>query len=221
MEAESLNRESFDWILILIILSLGGLAWIRVSFPKRLQEFATAFISNRYISQITREENPFLNLSMVVLYLNYLINMSIFIYLLNLSFELNELLNDGISSFLVLLVLLFFFDVIKLFFYWFTATVYRTEHQTSIHVLNLMLNRAGLGLAFCAVNLVMAYSALPSTNVAYIALGAIGLMFIYRLVKSLPAYLNEGNYPVHYFILYICTLEISPVLILGKYFASI
>jgi len=221
LQPEVLERETFDWIFILIILSLSAFAWIRVSFPKRLAEFGTAFFSNRYIAQITREENPFLNISMIVLFLNYLINMSIFIFLLNQSFGLNDLLNDGIRSFLLVLFLLLAFDVIKLFFYWYTASVFKTEQETSVQVLNLMLNRAGLGLFLVLSNLIFAYSGISAQIVSILGVSTVALMFLYRLIKSIPDYHKQGSYPVHYFILYICTLEISPILILGKYFVSV
>jgi small-conductance mechanosensitive channel len=158
---------------------------------------------------------------MVVLYLNYLVNMSIFIFLLNRNFELNDFLNDGLNSFLLLIVLLFAYDVIKLFFYWYTASVFKTEHETSVHVLNFMLNRAGLSLFLCLSNLLFAYSDFPPKLISGLSIGIIGLLFLYRLIKSIPDYHKRGSYPVHYFILYICTLEINPLLLLGKYFLNV
>lgn len=192
-----------------------------MSFPKRIDEFTTAFLSNRYISQLTREENPFTNISMLVFYLVFLINISIFIFLLNQSFQFNQYLQSGFTSFLIILLLVFTFDVLKLFSYWFTATVYRTEVQTSAHVMNFMLNRAGLGLLLLIANLLLAYADISDKLVAMSALVFVLLLFLYRIIKSLPTSLNQGTYPLHYFILYICTLEICPVLVLGKYFSSV
>lgn len=221
MEPESLNRESFDWVFLMITISLAGMAWIRVSFPKRLEEFSTAFISNRFINQITREENPFLNLSMVMLYITYLINMSIFIYFVNSNYEFNEFLTNGIKSGLIIMVLLFTFDSLKLFFYWYSAFVFKTEPQTSTHVLLLMLNRGALGLILALLNLLIAYSGLNQTLLIITSISLMAGFFVYRLIKSVPAYQKQGSFPLHYFILYICTLEISPLLILGKYFTSV
>ena len=125
---------------------------------------------------------------------------------------------QGASGFFFALILLFLFDLSKLLSYWGSAFIFQAEKQTSNYVLYLMSNRQVGGIVFFVLNLFLAYSPIQSNYVAWIALFALGMLSVYRIIRSVPISQNFASFSILHFLLYICTLEISPVLIGGKLF---
>jgi hypothetical protein len=217
---ENLPLEQYDYPTILLALSFVSYVWIRFRFSKRLSELGSAFVSNRFISQILREENPFLNVSSVVLYLNYILNAALFVSLLFQVKVLEHTLFEGLSGFLFVVLLLFLFDMVKLFSYWGSAFVFQTEGQTSQYVLYLMSSRQAAGLLLFLLNLLLAYSPLNDFFLAFFALGLVLILSIHRMLRSVPISQNLAGFNIMHFILYICALEISPILLGGKIFLN-
>ena len=215
---EAIPIEQSNYPAVLLSLSFLSYVLIRFRFTRRMPELLSAFASKRFISQLLREENPFLNVSSIVLYLNYVLNAALFFSLLLQQNVLEHPLFQGLTGFFFALLLLFLFDLSKLLSYWGSAFIFQSETQTSNYVLYLMSSRQVGGIIFFVLNLFLAYSPIPSIYIAWFALFNVSLLSLHRLIRSVPISQNFASFSIHHFLLYICTLELSPVLLGGKLF---
>jgi hypothetical protein len=79
-----------------------------------------------------------------------------------------------------------------------------------------LINNA-TGVALIPIVLLMTYMDDWWVNpVFYLGLGVLIISFIYRQIRAFRIWTTMQGVPFFYFILYICTLEISPLLILFK-----
>ncbi len=218
MEGTLIDRQ--EWILAILFLSFMILVWTRFRFSKRLGEFSSAFVNSRFVDQILREENPFLNVASVGLYVVYFLNAALFVGLVSKHGIVEHSFSSNAGLFFIAFLGLALFDFFKLFLYWLSALLYRTESETSNHVLNFILSRHAAGLVLFATNLLLAYSLVGKPILFWASLILLLLLYLHRLLKSIPQIRNLSSFNIVHFILYICTLEISPLLLGVRYFLN-
>ncbi len=74
-----------------------------------------------------------------------------------------------------------------------------------------------LGLALFPVLLAMYFTHIPHDVLAWLGLAVIGITFIYRLIRVFVVANIQTDISLMHIILYLCALEILPLLIIGKW----
>jgi hypothetical protein len=108
------------------------------------------------------------------------------------------------------------FLLIKYLFFQFIGSVFFTKAITLVWIRSYftLFFATGLGLFFISILLV--YSAFSASKViVWIGLGWIFVITILLVYKLVQIFLNRF-YSIFYLMLYLCTLEIIPILVLGK-----
>jgi hypothetical protein len=216
IERNIVNR---DWITFHLIICLILVAIVQMYYGKRLKQIIKAIGGGRYTSMLTKEANLFRDRISIPLFIIYLISFSLLIYLLIAGDTEPTIANLGglkFFSIIVLLVLLTWF--IKNLVLNFIGVLFKNQLILSDYMqMNFMFNMVTglilLPFIILSVYMSFAYSIYAATVIWL-------LIYFYRFVRELFTGLSYANFSLYSRILYLCTFEIVPFLVVTKLIMS-
>ena len=122
---------------------------------------------------------------------------------------------SGIEFYLIVFVVANAYYLLKLFLYKILGSVFSQREVTSELIFNMMLYNNVLGLILLPVATV--HALVPGFGIASLFLvpGLIVLFYLMSIIRSVYFAIREGI-SIFYLILYLCALEILPVLLVTK-----
>lgn len=211
------NAINPDWFTILIITLIIAFTYLKVSYGKILKQIFRAFLSKNVSNQIVREENVFVQKAMLILHFIFGISGALFLFQLNNYFGWNFLGLRSESIFLLFICFILGLSAIKMMALWILGFTFNNNKLREAYSVNIFLINNVLGLTLIPIVIIIAYTPFNITPAAmFLGIGLIILSFLYRLAKGFSLWRSAGRYSVFYFILYLCTLEIAPLLVLYK-----
>jgi len=209
------NSFNIDWITIHLIIAFGLLAWVRVFYRKRLKLIVMVFFNERNFGQLSREGNLFKERISIPLLIIYLISMSLFIYQLLIQFDFYPLLEyKSLKLFSLIMISVLFYWAVKYILTNFIGHVFKNYSVAYEYQLTNFIFTLVMGILLLPVVLVAVYY--PSPEVVYFGLIIIGLSFIYRIGRESLKGIFYTKFSVFYKLLYLCTLEILPIIVFIK-----
>ncbi|AWX44110.1 hypothetical protein HME9304_01110 [Flagellimonas maritima] len=206
--------ETLDWITITLFLSLVFLAFGKYLFQNKFLSFIILPFNNRYIV-MHNKKGRLLNWFHMLMTLFQLINFSIFIFLLYKTFF--TLQENNFHTFFIIMGVLILFQLSKMLLQFAKGFVFDTQGLISELLFNktTYLNHSSLVMFVC--NVLLVYVTKDSKMIISIALTLILSINFIGLARLLKNYQNVILANFFYFILYLCTLEIAPLVIVGSY----
>ena len=215
-EAKEIITQNNDWITLVFITILIVLAIVKVVFKERLPHTYTFFFYKKYLSiYFTKEKTNVFNLFQLLLFIVQVLTISLFFYVFSNYFQLN-LGVSNLNSFLIITIVTSCYFILRFSIGYFLATIFDVVKMHKIIVyqkLNYFNNLILWILPFVAVLLYTPdYQALifKITLVIFILL----LIIRYSLLLVNNKKLIFRN--LLYFILYLCALEIAPLVLVLK-----
>jgi len=204
-----------DWIPGVLLLCFLLLAWVQVYFHKRARQVFQAPFSQRFVNQLMRDGNLFQERIAPALATVYLLTSSLFLY------ELNERVLhltfpglSGLSLYGLLLLAGIALPALKTGVIHLLGVIFRTRETTAAYLLNLLLIALITGPVLLAGLVFIIY--LPSDFLVYVLLGILAILFLFRFVRGLMTGLTLTKFSYLLLFVYLCTLEILPLLLLVK-----
>ncbi len=204
-----------DWITVLLLVSLLILALARHYFTNRFLSFVALPFNNKYLA-LTQAEAPLSGFH-VLISIFQLINTALFLYFFSRQVGLHLFPIDSGGSYLK-----FFLGVggwlsLKILLQWTQGYVFDIHSFTT----NLIFSKTAYfnysGMIFFAGNLLLAYVR-PDSSVLTIAFALVALVVnVLGMMTLIRQYWQRIYVHFMYFILYICTLEIAPLVLVGGY----
>lgn len=215
MELEYRPIESLDWITFLFLFSLMVLASGKYYHPSRFMNFISLPLNDKYVSLYERGALFFngFHLSITVF---QVVNYALFIYLTK------EMLWDqsGVVSqygFYPVLGGLLLFLVVKTVLQLGQGYIFQLESLVGDLIFYKSSYFNYSSLVVFLVNISLVYIWPQSTLLLYIALGLILVINSVGLLSVIKQHQNLIRANLIYFILYLCTLEIAPLVLFGSY----
>jgi len=207
-------------MLILVIGMLAILGWVRVNYPRRIAEVFESATQERILKQTMREEFLLSHRASIVYLVVYMLVTGLFAFLLSKAQGLG--LDEWHSSVYVSLL----FGIVGVVLLLRSAIIRLTQwilevdfglNQFHFHsFLTFMLVGVGV-LPFVILSLFLEPS---MAKILCFGIGTVYVLaYIYRLFWGLKEARFQGV-PWHYLILYLCTLEILPLLAAYKIVTS-
>ena len=199
------NSPKQEWVFILFLLFLSYLAFLKYNYFSSFLLILKAPFSQKYSNQYLREESRTANR----LYLLPLFAAFLSMYQLHHSFSLG----DFMYYFILIMSFLFF----KYVFLVGLAYVFQKKYQFEEIIFQSFIYERVAGIVIFPLLLLLFYSSIPQTfllNIIYLFL----LFFmLYKIVRM--GYLSFFNtsFSKAHIIIYLCTLEILPLIILSKH----
>jgi len=194
---------------MLILSSFLLIAILKGYYWKHAKLLFMGVFAQRYANQFLREENAFTERVNAITFFLMSINFTLIILKITQSFEL---LSVGLILVYVSGFFLFKMGLIKLL-----GFILKTKDLSKLAVFFSMLFDRTLGfLLFPLVVLLYFFSFEVSTIVLVISFVLFLILILMKLFWIWKLGTNSFGLPQFYIFLYLCTLEIFPLLILGK-----
>lgn len=208
------KKSQQSWLFYLFLSLLFFIAFIRVVYTREFIELFYIFKPISINQQLYRDSATGVRIASIWLNINFVLIISVYIYLLNSYFQLYT----GNERFLLLLIggvsilLIARYSLLKII-----ASLFPFKKEINFYHFNeLQINRV-TGILILPFAIVIAFS--PSVISYYAVLLSIGILAAMLLFRYLRGFIIGGEYFARnkfHFLIYICTLEIAPIVILVK-----
>ena len=207
-------QKHLDWIFFTLLFCLLTLVIINFTNRKRVASLVKSFMVPHFTNQLIREgsiQKEFFTYPMLLIYfISFgLLCFKILIHFFNL--EPNLLTGLKIFGFVA------GFYISKYLFASIFGLIFRTKKETFEYTTNTFIFSIVTGMFLVPmVFLVYYFSASLSSVFFYIALIITMLIFVYRSFRGFLIGLSSERYHLYYLFLYLCSVEILPILISVK-----
>jgi hypothetical protein len=208
-----------DWFFPIILLVLVVYAWLRIFYNKYFSQLIQAFLNNNLAFQIVRDENILVQRSSV--YLSFVFNLISALFLYLLSNHFNWSLGDignGFTRFLFFVIVITGIYALKFLVLKICGWLFEQEREMATYVFNIFLINNILGMALLPFICLLSFNHSHSfTWMIFIPVILTGLAFIWRIIRGLQIGWGTASFSPLYLFLYLCTLEIAPLMILIRF----
>ena len=209
-----INKQSTDWVTILFVICLLIFAWIQTYSSKRFAQIFRAAAQTHFVNQLEREGNLFRERITLGLGFIYYTITSIFIYHLFTTFlELPPEINNLVIT-AIIFGTLFFYSMLKSALVYVIGVIFNTAESARSYQLNILIFNHITGILLFPFILMAFYWKSP----IFLIIGSVlvSLLMLYRFYRGILTGMYNKNYNLFYLFLYLCTLEILPMLLLIK-----
>lgn len=204
------------WVLYVIAVLLVLFAVLKNAFGKQLGAIVQSFYSNSALINLNKEDNLVTSWSFLLLFIQFGFTVGMFFFLVAKFLELPQT-NGGLVFFLTLSLAVIFLYLAKIVFLRFLGFVFGV--QKVMHQYISILYLSYFNGALLIIPIAVAFALSPEKyGYVYVMLGllAFALIFVSQFIRASFNILSQQRFPKVYLILYFCTLEICPILILIK-----
>jgi len=202
---------------ILLIICLVLIALAKAFFPKRFNDFIYVLGNFRYLKVYARDQK-FIDGFDALLFTNLLVSSSVFGYLIYKTF-IGEV-GDIYTLLIKLFVGIGVFALGKILIERLIGSLFNIDALIDVYVFQKMSYKNFLGFILIPINAILIYRNVPTENIVQILVVFFVLINCLGLVASYKSYQSLIKSNLFYFILYLCALEISPYVILYKFFVN-
>ena len=195
-----------SWITILLTIVLLTVAYLTGNNHKQFQNLFRSFFIRGLISQLVREESGLLNRIQIIMNL---------VYFLLVALLINSIVPLGFSLTMLAFTIVFGVYLIKYFGLFLLGNAFKLPKIASEYSFNIFLLNVFNGILLLPVIIGMYYISYQNTTtfLLYVSSTIILLSFGIRLFKLLQVVSVHKSVSILYLFIYICTLEIMPLLV--------
>ena len=203
-----------DWITLMIISGYIILVVSKIIHPARFQSFMMLFFSGKYITthyKPTKSGTAF----KILLFAFQCISISMFIYLCLYTFDYKRGF-DGFYLYVVIAIVYAIFVFGKIIVEKIIAFIFAIDELIQRYIFYKMSYRHYLSLfllPICGFHFYRTPVSVFNLKIYLIVLGILNIMLLFFVFKKNVTLISSHLF---YFILYLCTLELAPYLILYK-----
>ncbi len=207
-----------DWFTIIILILLVAVTLLKVFYSKIFFQIFKAFVNNNTANQIVRDENLLVQRASILLSVIGYVVLALFAYKVSQHFNYqNQYMGKGFAKFLFIAIFIGMTYSIKMISLKMFGVLFNYEKPVASYIFNLFLINNVLGIVILPLLILLTYSNPQYSNyILYFSVGIILLFLMYRLLKGILIWTSINRYNLFYLFLYICALEIAPLLIIFK-----
>lgn len=215
MEPIEKTITSLDWMTLTLFMALVVLALGKYLYHRKFLNFIILPFNDKYIL-LHNKKGQFSHWFHLLLTVFQLINLSLFIFLVSKSFELIPY-EKNITTYFIILVALTLFELVKFLLQMLTGIVFNSLSLIGGLVFSKVSYLNYSSIAMAIANILLIYITTDSKTIIYVAISVIILINGIGGIKLLKNH-QKALFPYFmYFILYLCTLEIAPLVLIGSY----
>jgi Domain of unknown function (DUF4271) len=204
----------------MLVMMLAYLMVLVGSSRSFLQKIYGGFLNDNLLRIQYRELSSVTLPGYLAFYALFIANISIFTYLV-----LDYLGNVGTDNRLEILFSCIFgiaiAFVLKHFILSLVGFVFPISKEVGLYAMTISVFNIILGLILAPMNLLVAYAPTTMTkNLLLLTVAMIALVYGYRIIRSLLIGLRFVGENLFHFLLYLCTMEIAPLMVIAKFIAD-
>jgi len=203
------------WVLIVVFVLFLAIGLVRLAFPGDFAMIVQAYYDERMLLQVSKEDSMLTSWPYIFLYLIFSLALGLFIVLMESSFVRLDVLNwENYLRTAFLVALLF---IIKILLIRFISFVFEIERLVREYVAVLYLVYFNSMLFLMPFLLTVIFVPTTYFKVLLILFSVIvSILFIYRFLRTAFRLFGNLKFSIFYLILYLCALEVAPILILVR-----
>ena len=215
---QQLKDSNPDWLFLILIIVLGVLTYLRVFYRKNFFQIISACFNNNLTNQIVRDENLLMQRASVMLNVTFSIIAASYIYLISIHYDWSlDGIGTGFIRFVFLALIVSAAFTLKFFLLRFCAYLFNLGREMSTYIFNIFIINNLLGIALVPfVALILFGNWIDSTVLIITAVSIIGIAWLYRIGRGILIAARYPDFSPVYLFLYLCALEIAPLLVLVK-----
>ncbi len=216
METTLRTITNIDWITIILFSSLLFAVLAKSFFYTKFLNFIILPFNNKYIFMYSKKDKLF-NWFNILFTVFQVINFSLYIYLVKNIFTKSLNHDNNPTIYLVILGCLLLFLLIKTFLQLGNGLIFNSNETISLLLFKKISYLNYSSLVMFLANVILTYTYKDSIFVVYVSLFLIAIINTIgwiTIVKNHQKFITNNFF---YFILYLCTLEFSPFVIIGSY----
>lgn len=210
------------WLFALLFTAYAIYVSLRVLYSKRFRQEVSAFFTSRTISQMMREEYALSNRVSIGLSMLFLLLFSLFLYQVFAYFGYFGVENfTGPQFFIRVCGVVIIAFAFKLLMIRILGVVFKVEGAVNEYIFNIFLHHKALGMFLFPVTIALAF--IRDISPRYLIMAGwsiVALVLVYRTVRVIFGGIQTAGISKYYLFLYLCTLEILPLIVIIKVFIS-
>jgi hypothetical protein len=210
-------RRSRDrWIVVIIAALMFYAAILNRFIGKDIGNVLQSFYSKRVLTQISKEESLLNSWSFIGIYLLFGATFGLFIYQLAAYYDVFYRIS-GFQLFISLSLLIIILFAVKLLLLKFIGFIFDINRLVSDYMSVLYLTY--FNITFVFLPLALCFSLLSAQYIPYLlalSLLLVAVIFIWQFLRSSLNIISGFRFHKFYLFIYLCALEICPVLVLIK-----
>ena len=206
------NSDFLFWVFLFLLLFFTTV--ISLS-RKRLEQIYKAFINDNFLRKVYRSNQVSISLSHLLLYLFFFFNLGLFLFLLLPHLDISLPPTFTYLIYMVLGVIAVF--LIKHLILWIVGSIFPIHKEIGLYAFTIIVFSILLGIVLLPINILVAFAPISIAQLAiYGGLGAILATYGFRSLRGVS--IGSKYFLSHsfHFLLYLCAVEILPVIILTK-----
>ena len=217
---KTLPSHSGDWwITAVLFSSFTMLVVLRVFDYRRLLQLMNGMIRQSSVALLYREDYALTGRVSIMLLLNYLFTFSLFTWQALRFFGVQA---EGIGSFGLIILLVIAAYFIKILGIRILGSVFEVRESASEYSYNILLFNKMSGLILFPVVLLVAFARqIPEEFLIWAGIVSLLIFLLYRMLRALLIGLSSSSVSFFYIILYLCTLEMLPFVVMIKVFVGL
>jgi len=215
---QQLMDSNPDWLFLVLIIVMGVLTYLRVFYRKNFFQIIAACFNNNLTNQIVRDENLLMQRASVMLNVTFSIIAASYIYLVSVHYDWSlDGIGTGFIRFIFLALIVSAAFTLKFLVLRFCAFLFKLGREMSTYIFNIFIINNLLGIALVPfVALILFGNSIDSTVLIIAAVSIIGIAWLYRIGRGILIATRYPDFSPVYLFLYLCALEIAPLLVLVK-----
>ncbi len=208
---------STPWFLASVFMCLILFTWLQYFFQKHIAKMFVAIFSTNQASKLFTDKNILLERVFTFLNIIYILTAGLFVFQLLKYFNV-EIYNLGdLQMFLLSTLFIFALFILRFVINWLVGQLFNWKNEMKEYNYNVFLSYKVLGLVLLPIVICMAYIPEIQKNILiYLAFVLIGLFYTIRYIRGMYL-LGKKGFLLFYMILYFCTIEILPLLLLYRW----
>jgi hypothetical protein len=214
-------NKTGDWQMLIFITVILLFIWIRIFYNKFFTILSNSLVSYQLSAKVFHEKNVLLKRVSFVLDVIYLIVLSVFLYECFAFRNLAPMKMTSYNLFLLLFNIIILFTLTRSLILKLFNTLFKTESIVSEYVHNNFIINKSIGIVLFPVVFAVCY--MPESFVRVLLWGGLlilGSGIIFKIIRGYQIIIRKDVLFI-YLILYLCTLEILPLLLGYKVFMSL
>lgn len=206
---------SYELFTILMVIGLVFIAIAKLISPKRFDDFMLVIGNSKYL-KIYIKEQKFFDKFDAFLFINLVISVSIFSFLIyDFSIKHTE---PSINVMIKFTVGVGIFILIKVLLERLIGSLFEIDKLIDDYLFQKITYKNYLGVLLLPINALLLFSFSPTLKILYIIIILLLIVNTVGVITTFKAHQSLLKRNLFYFILYLCTLEIAPYIILYKVF---
>ena len=205
------------WPAFIILFAFVLLVYLRVTYVRKISTLLKSFFTLQACRQLEREDYRLTRRTSVILSFIYLIIVSVFFYQYNFHFRFVKLRFEPIVQFQLIFLFFCIFCLIKILINSLLGFILLANKQAQEYNFSIFLNSQAIGLFLLPVVVCAQYLNFLLEFNLFFGLGIILFFYVLRLIKGVQIVLESRKASLFHLFLYICTLEILPLVVLATF----